>query len=400
MLQVQDYYVIMKLNRLTRSKQCLIRLMVAGIMMNKIKVPHRGTPHFYPTIQMTHLCVLAYWESIGHVARDMMRTNMACVSEDLGELSFSMLARCVLGDHIKSDILHMDELYKLLPVYRDLKQEIGDDTKNKDAMGWHHTIQPNAVEVSAVAFFFDRMIGEVFSNTFRSYTGEPAGYKSRNAAAGLTTDEYLAPVYIDNYDDLKIHDILKSIPTRLEGYFLQGHQHIWPSREEASAVNANDREDSVLGVEEDDDVAQDPPDEKNDNQDQDRGFVCADWSECMVNRFAVVHFKYGAGETYHAGIQVYKIHKLDPPVGDEVQEYYNTFQGKQLLCTQSSTTTRCVHGKWHLHPNRARELEKVHGYSVIHYFDRLESNNFTPATQETLLVQHSRLALFEDNRIE
>ena len=81
-VQVQDYYVMMKLNRLVRSKQCLIRLMIAGIMMNKIKVPHRGTPHFYPRVQMTHLCVLAYWESIGHVAYDMMENNMACVSED------------------------------------------------------------------------------------------------------------------------------------------------------------------------------------------------------------------------------------------------------------------------------------------------------------------------------
>ena len=388
----------MKLNRIARSKQCLVRLMIAGIMMNKIKVPHRGTPHFYPRVQMTHLCVLAYWENIGHVAYDMMENNMACVSEDLGELSFSMLARCVLGDHVKSDIVHMDKLYKLLPVYRDLKQEIGDDTKNPDSMGWHHTIQPDAVEVSAVAFFFDRMIGEVFSNTFRSYSGVSAGYKSRNAAAEYMTEDFTEPVYIDNYDDLKIHDILRSIPPALQGYFLQEHQHTWPSREGAPAI-AEDDEDSVLEQKVDDAVAQDPPDEEIGNDEaQDRDFVCADWSECSVNRYAVVHYKYGKDETYHAGIQVYKVHKLDAPVGPDIQSYYNSFSGKQLLCTQSTTSTKCIHSKWYLHPGQVKEPETVLGYSVIHYFDKLENNRFTVHTQRNLLEQHARLTLFDDNR--
>ena len=373
--------------------------MIAGIMMNKMKIPHRGTPHVYPRIQMTHLLVLAYWKSIDHVAYQMMQNNMASVSEDLGELSFSMLARCVLGDHIKSDIVHMDQLYKLLPVYRSIKKDIGDDTNNKDAMSWHHTIQPDAVEIHAVAFFFNRMIGEVLSNTFRSYSGESAGYKSRNAAAEHLTEDFLPPVYIDNYDDLDIHDILRSIPTALEGFFLQDHQHIWPNREAAPFILDDDPNDSMSGHEEGDDDGQEQADEQKDESTRDLGFVCADWSHCRVARYAVVHFKYGEGETYHSGIQVYRVDSIDPPVQPGIESYYNTFQGRQLLPTIASTQEACIRGRWHLHPANSRgPAETVIGYSVIQYFDKLDKGNLTPEIKQTLRQMHTRLTLFEDNR--
>jgi hypothetical protein len=373
--------------------------MIAGIMMNQIKMAHRGTPHNYPRIQLAHLCVLAYWESIGHNAYEMMNNNMACVSEDLGELSFSMLARCVLGDHIKSDFVHMDELYKLLPIYRHVKQEIKEDTHSKDCLAWHHTIQPDAVEVAAVAFFFDRMIGEVISNTFRSYSGEPAGYKNRNAAASHFTEEYLAPVYIDNYEDLKIHDLLRSIPTAIQGYFLQDYKHQWPNGEDAPSASEDEKEESVLDVDEESAGDLDAQEEKQDAGIPDVGFVCADWSECRETRYAVVHFKFGEEETYHSGIQVYKVDKLDPPLAPPIQAYYNTFQGKQLLCTYASTSERCISGKWHLHPQNAREPETIAGYSVVHYFDTFENRNFLPETQQSLRGLHTRLTLFEDNRM-
>ena len=63
-----------------------------------------------------------------------MKENMHMYNEELGEISFSVLARCVLGDNHKSDLQHMRSLYKLLPVYRDTKDQLLADTVSSDSI--------------------------------------------------------------------------------------------------------------------------------------------------------------------------------------------------------------------------------------------------------------------------
>jgi hypothetical protein len=92
-------------------------------MMRQMKIPRRGKAHDYPKMILAQLLILEYWKSINHVTVDLMKHNMSLVNEELGEISFGMLAQSVLGDSLRSDLEHMQKMFALLPIYRDVKRD-------------------------------------------------------------------------------------------------------------------------------------------------------------------------------------------------------------------------------------------------------------------------------------
>jgi len=363
----------------------LYRLFIAGIMLNNVKVPHRGAPHKYPTMILSYLLTVAYWKSINHITYQMNEQNMAVVCEDYGELSFSILSRCVLGDHVKSNVQHMDELYKLLPIYRTIKNEMGSDTSNRNALAWHHTIKETSIEVQACAFFFNRLITEVISNTFRAYNGEPACYKSRNAAGSYLTKQFMYPVYTTNIQDLHIHDMLNYVKDTLSGFYLHDLRSVWPRLNQPVDVSAFTEDDSKVG------------NHTIQSLHSEHSEWGAPWNECRVGSFCVCRFETGEDNTYCSGLEVYQVVEI-PDNEDEIHDYMRRFKGRQYYCTQMNTHVSCLTAKWHHHPGHRSLASDVVAYSVIKYFQSLHDGNLPTNIVQFLRALEDSDEVFTDNR--
>ena len=95
----------------------------------------RGHP--YPKIMLSFMLVLRYWRVSNFCAYQMMKNNMGMFNEELGELTFSILARSVLADHTRDDFDHMDKLFRLLRVYRDVKSDVvADNSNSANSLNW------------------------------------------------------------------------------------------------------------------------------------------------------------------------------------------------------------------------------------------------------------------------
>ena len=138
--QVQDYYLSLRFNNLSFSVQMLYRLFVASTMLRQMKIKGRGTAHNYPKMILAQLLILEYWRQSDYYAVQLMMANTSIVNEELGEATFSLLARAVLGDSCRSDFQHMRKLFKLIPIYREIKDDLSDQQGKKNSINWHHRI--------------------------------------------------------------------------------------------------------------------------------------------------------------------------------------------------------------------------------------------------------------------
>ena len=114
----------MRFNDLSFTVQMLYRLYVVSAMLRQMKIKGRGTAHNYPKMQLTQLLILEYWRMADYYALDLMKANTSIINEELGEATFSLLGRAVLGDSCRSDFEYMRGVYKLIPLYREVKDDL------------------------------------------------------------------------------------------------------------------------------------------------------------------------------------------------------------------------------------------------------------------------------------
>ena len=359
----------------------LYLLFAAGYMLRNVKVEGLTKSHDYPKMQMTEMLMLEYWRSSGHVIWDMMDGNMSMFNEEFGEIFFGILSRCVLGDHIKSSFEHMNDIYKLLPVYRSIKNEIMKDHDNsKHSLNWHHKIPVDSEEVTATAFFFKQTIRQIYNNTYDSYAVN-AGYQW--PAVLSSRCRYNAPVvYNPNVGD-EMTPVFAGIRSNLEGFFLHKHQQSWPEAKEAYNVGG---EGGVNVVPQQMDEVKVPEVAR---------VWGSPWEQCVVGRFAVTRDVSDVAGT--SGICVYKIVELLPTV-TEHGYVMNTFVGREYICNMSNHDVTCVKkGKWNNIPS-VTQTEVVNNWYVISYFRMLGSKKQLPASavDDINLVDETD-AIFTDN---
>ena len=159
----------------------------------------------------------------------MMKTNMSLFNEELGELTFSILARSTLGDHTKDNFEKMDKLFKLLRVYRDVKSDVVADNSSSNTLNWRHKIKKDGVEVRTTELFFQQIIRQMVSGTHRSYDGSAKGYASALKGAQLKVIPTSPAVYMSK-EDLMVYVTaqLTSLRIDMNTNFLFPYKHIWP----------------------------------------------------------------------------------------------------------------------------------------------------------------------------
>jgi hypothetical protein len=170
----------------------------------------------------------------------MMKSNMAMFNEELGELTFSILARSVLADHTKDDFAHMDRLFRLLRVYRDVKGDVVADTSGAaNSLNWRHKINKVGEEVVTTELFFKKIIRQMVSGTYQSYDGTPKSYTNATTAATLKVRSTSPLVYMQKDAlDAYLLNLMAVIRVDMNTNFLYAYKHIWPE-----CINHDDEHD-------------------------------------------------------------------------------------------------------------------------------------------------------------
>lgn len=313
-------------------------------MLKRANVQSRGKPHDYPKMILSYLLVLEYQRSIRHYTILMMSSAMAVVNEERGEIMFSLLGMCALGDPMKSDFQHMNAMYKLLPVYRSVKKEIMEDCHRKDSIAWHHTIPADSPEVAATAFFFNRVIDDIVRGTYGSYDHSLRSYGPAAVAHTWTTAEYMPVVYILDVAPL-VEDMLSGLRRALSGNFVRGHGYIWPPVEVKENAPGSVADSNGWG----------PP-----------------WSDCKEGHYAVARGEFSDSSM---GLCCYLV-QVKHPQRIVNRQPVQQFTGKEIICTARNTTQDCIGAAWQQRPS-AHSVE-VDNWSVIAYFESFTSTRRLP----------------------
>jgi hypothetical protein len=331
---------------------------------------------------LANLCILAHWKHVDFIGYKMLDTNVAIFNEELGEMTFSMLARCVLGDHTQSNIDHVNDLYALLPVCKSVKDDILDDVSSTTSISWRHKIDPHGSEVNAVAHFFQQKISQLNRLRFMTYDGSPACYKSRTAAAACLTSDVTPTVYLPDVLDL-LPAIFDEITESVHGSFLGPFTNIWPPPAAIQADGGSEEETDYSS-------AGEVPAVPNGGVIVQWG---ADWDGCAVGKFSVSRVVWQGGQF---GITVHKVTRIEEKEIYSDGNVYHSFQGKEYSCTKDAWNVSCVGtGKWYVRPGSSVANDTVLSYDVIAYFSALAPGGKLPlAVCLEIRQQHLRESVF------
>ena len=204
------------------------RLFTVCVMLRNVKVAGRGMAHNYPQIQLTYMLILAYQFKNNLVSYEMLLNNQSMFNEDMGEITFSVLSRCVLGDNVKCMFSHLDRMYCMIPYVQEVVKDIASDFgSRKNSINWRHTISMQAVEITTTAAYFSNLIRQVESNVYKCYDGTEAGYKNVTKSREHMVDSTLPVVYMCDIS-LVVGTMVEQLTKNVHGFNVFPYRHIWP----------------------------------------------------------------------------------------------------------------------------------------------------------------------------
>ena len=275
--QVQDYYVTLKFNKGNKSVKALYRLLLACCMLHNVKNSGTTRAHHYPKVMLAYLLVVQHWRDTNYPGYQMMLENMGIYNEELGEMTFAILARSVLGDHTKDDFDHMNSLFKLLPVYRDVKSDVLADHNAMNSLNWRHKINKHGEEVLSTELFFKQAIRQMVNGTYTSYDGSAKSFSNALNGSQHKQPPINGIVLMSKKDVLAyVHRSLELIRDDMKTNFLYPYKHIWPECiEDEDDLKHNDLEIATVKPAYEEKVESQPVDDDDDvvcnEQDIDEG---------------------------------------------------------------------------------------------------------------------------------
>ena len=247
-----DFYLCLKLNDGEKMLDATYKLFIACCMLHKFKVTvSGGRSHHYPKIQLVHLLVMQHWEEKGSCVTQMMAHNTGIFNEELGETTFSMLSRCTLGDTIKDNFAHMSKMYSLLPLLRDVKDDVVGDIGLADSLSWRHVIDEFGEEVVTSSLFMKRIIRLSTRGTYKVYDSESSQFRHNNITLQTphSIEVYMDKESLNNY----VTDLYQKVSNDLHTYFICRHESDFPAIEHVVQYEPGDMPefDSLSPVEDD-----------------------------------------------------------------------------------------------------------------------------------------------------
>jgi hypothetical protein len=198
-------------------------------MLKLLMILTRGKSHVYIHSIMMQLMVLKHQRNNDTAAWRMLMGSLSTFNEEAGEISFGMLARCILGDTQKGKFAHLNKLYQQIHFYGQLESELGAEGAGFSKNGnWRKKVDPDGELVQTVATFVNQLVRQIRMETFKVYSGKPATYKLCGPAIKNL-------VSVSNPVPLWLPDILSVLDAQFEKckqkfatFFVEPYSDIWP----------------------------------------------------------------------------------------------------------------------------------------------------------------------------
>jgi hypothetical protein len=172
--------------------------------------------------------ILAYHKRKKTFFWNMLKENIEVLNEEVCEQSFAVLSRCSLGDTTVSKFKHLNTMYSLMHVYRQINKDVADDISLHNQKSGLQHIKKNSVEIQTVSGYFLNKIVECTKNIFREYSGDKASYKSKHAGYLHSIVNYYPVLHWKDsiLDSCEIHR--SYMQQSIESYWLTHFNDIWP----------------------------------------------------------------------------------------------------------------------------------------------------------------------------
>ena len=125
----------------------------------------------YAKSMMMQLLILMYQREKNLPTWQMFMGSPAVYNEEAGEMSFSVLARCCLGDTTKMMFEHMSTMYKLTRLYSETTDVLRSELGRVRKQNGYYSLDNKGVEVQTVVTFMQESIRALKFNVFRTFTG-------------------------------------------------------------------------------------------------------------------------------------------------------------------------------------------------------------------------------------
>ena len=179
----------------------------------------------------TSLSVLEWMKSVDHPVWKMLVADPTMLLEEIGEISFSVLARS-LNTGVRQDRDRVSKLYKLSHKQIETAQKLKVDNENDDdflnnMIGKY--IDPNHETVQAVTAYFSSAMRQLKALTYKSYPqGHSVNIANSNAGDAIAVDLDIEPrIWLQPKCDL-IPVVLKEMKERLRSHWVTNFKEIWP----------------------------------------------------------------------------------------------------------------------------------------------------------------------------
>ena len=117
-----DYGIALRMDQYDLSVHMSLRML-------KVLILTCGRNKAYIRSTISNFQVLLYHKDTKTGVQKMFRGNIGCLNEESGECSFAALSRLITNCPQKNKLKYVSKMYGLLPIYRQVMQEISADVK-------------------------------------------------------------------------------------------------------------------------------------------------------------------------------------------------------------------------------------------------------------------------------
>ena len=145
---------------------------------------HKSQDHQYIEALLAQILVVIYQKTHNLPTWQMLKDGMSVFNEESGELMFSILARCSLGDSGKNSFEYMNKMYSMIHMYRSVDDDIRNDMHRAGPKrNWRLKITVDDEGLDATRGWLRGYIRKLKGNTMTFYDGLPEGFKNSAYAA-------------------------------------------------------------------------------------------------------------------------------------------------------------------------------------------------------------------------
>jgi hypothetical protein len=224
LLQVIDYGCAIKFDKMAKFARPQIAMFRLMCMIGE---------HHYQSSTAVMLCVQRYQTSKGLVMSDILAHNLGAVVEEPGEILFSCLARCVVGDTMQQQFAHLNTMFKLLSVFRETISDFEDDVGISGGGTGYVIIKKSSAEVRAVRSFMKGHIRKIIAGVKCMY----GNMKDKQMKGGVTLkavqakqryeiDAYIPRIYIADIED-KVRGVFEIARSQVDTHYSEQFHDIW-----------------------------------------------------------------------------------------------------------------------------------------------------------------------------